>query len=1071
MADENTFTTPSTGTPAPSASSGSFTTPTGAPPSRGRVLDNAGEDDPDGFIKNTGTGVLRMASHVPGIVGDTRELAMYLGSNAASIMPGEKRTAKEIRDQLSQKYALDADLMSSTHGSSLGATARRLTGRVLNGALHAPTGSELYSDYVEPTLGAYKPSTFAGRVYQAGLESAMPMPGGKAQVVSKLAENAPRLIPGAAKFLQRVGTSSPVVGGVMGATGEAVGETTGSPGAGIAASLLVPFGMHRLGKQAPTSYDTAADKLRGALHDPVAADRELQARKAQDYRGEAGAPMNLAEATGDKNLAKVVYQHEIANPDFASGINDLRGEQAQTRLGALGGMSSGDSATVSATAKQMAADVHAKADADTAMQQKLAETMAGPEAADKESTGKQALNIATANNKKAREAVSKLYGAIDPDNKIHIDAAPMNLKASQILNTGTDPRLHLPSPEAEKILGMARDMPPTMTFNDLVEFDKTVGQTRWDLSRKTDAGSQHGARMLGELQDHMNELRDGSLDRYAAWEKGAVANGKLKPDQTVTANLQRQFGDPAAGSGSIAASAGAGQPGTAGRVPPATGTAAGAGAPHTGGGESVSGNTLNQNELAAAAERQKLAKQAHRERKSVFEEGPVGKFINADNPMHGSVPGSAFAAGPNGAQLTRSWLEAGKSDPEMLNTIRQMAVNELHALTRDGVVTPKALDQWKTKFGSALGEIDKHESGFSSSFDTHAAQQQQLADSATRGFEAKAAFNKTQAAKFLNMEHVGEVDRHIGGLMGEKDGASKLRELMSQLEGNPAAQEGVRASAVKWLQAKASSADLIGVGEAQVNASAPGAYLKALKNAQPHMEAIFGKDGYAAAERVAEEMKGTKAAIDARLVRGGSDSVRNLVTYLNEAGTHGTPALSAVEGFATLEALREIGSGMLSGDPLHGLLRGAGFMASKKVLHSLAQRKMAREGKGMREAGDLIRAALLNPAEGHAMLEHGAARAAAANTATPWRTGAGQARAVGAAETQRDDADSAPQDWVRVGHAAGGAVKVDHAAHAARLVRAVPQERKRTAAGTEPMLKLSDNVITKALAIANQGLN
>ena len=58
----------------------------------------------------------------------------------------------------------------------------------------------------------------------------------------------------------------------------------------------------------------------------------------------------------------------------------------------------------------------------------------------------------------------------------------------------------------------------------------------------------------------------------------------------------------------------------------------------------------------------------------------------------------------------------------------------------------------------------------------------------------------------------------------------------------------------------------------------------------------------------------------------------------------------------------------------------------------------------------------------------------------------------------------------RPGHASGGAVKVDHAARAASLVRAVPRVRKEISAGTAPMLKLSDNVVTKALAIANQGL-
>ena len=1038
-------------------------------PHRGdKFLDNRGEDDLRYLYQNPLTGVAKAVPAIPGFAGEGRNLGHFLSSNILSILPGEKRTAAQIREDLIANTKFEADRMASTHGPTSG--GQRLIGKALRIANEAPSGEDIYQHgagpipAIAPRLGEYKPETLPGRMGQAGFESILG-PGGKAKAVTMAGKEAPRLLPRMFNAGRESLATAPVVNAGMGATAAGVGEVTDSPGAGIVASFGVPKVLGKVGAPRVTATDTAADAVHAATHDPDAARAKLRALAQNNYRGEAGSRLDLPEATGDAVLAKVSKGHGVASDEFGAKVNDLRNEQSQNRGAVIGSMSNGASETASEIARKMRDDLHAKADNDTKLQQGIVDTLHQPEGKAKADTGKQAYDIAAANNARARAAVTKLYSAIDPDNKIHVDLSPMNLKASQILNTGTDPRLHLPSPEAEKILTMARDMPPSMTFNDLVEFDKTVGQARWDLSQKTDAGSQHGARMLRELQGHIDEIRDGSLDKRAAWEKGAVQRGELKPDQTIAANLERQraeAADAGAGRRDITASAGEGQPGSAGRVPPNAGTPPGSASPYIVGSEGVSGHTLDPNELAGAAARQDLAKQGHGDRKTMFEEGPVGGVLNADNPLMGNVPASAFAAGPAGGEKTRAWLNAGVDDPKMLDTVKEMAVNELHDMSvKDGGVTPKNLQAWKTKFGSALEEIDRRDPGFSSRFDGHAMEQQKLFDTIAQSAAEKADFAKSAAAKLLNFEHPHEVDAHVAGLMGSKvQGPQQLRALMEQFAGHPEAQEGIRNAAVQWLTKKAQSRELLADGKA----SAPGNYLEALENAQPHMEAVFGKDGYEAAKNVAAEMARTKRMIDAKITRGGSDTANNLVSYLSKAQEiNAGHAMSTAEGIATWEMLTTAGHGIIGLDPAM-LAKAGAIFAGKIGLHKWNAMRARAKGRGMQESADLIRDALLDPEYGHKLLDHGAARAAASAPRTWPEQLAAHANSTG------QKAAIASGELERQGHASGGAVKVDHAAHSARLVRAVPRVRKEISAGTAPMLKLSDNVVTKALAIANQGL-
>jgi|GEM_PF-5567437 len=1062
MADIPDF-TPIPGGDAPLSETPQFTplpaTVVRAPHRGTKPLDNASADDPYGLLKNVGTGLAKTPTIIPGFAGAGRDLAHFLSSNVIANLPGEKRTSPQVREDLNTNAKFESDRRASIHGPTSGGA--RLVGRAMQIANTAPTPDDIYKKYEAPYIGEYEPTGMPGRMLQAGLEG-MVGPGGKAKLVTMAGKEAPGLLTRAGSAIRSGATSAPAVNATMSATAAGVGEATGSPGAGILASFAVPKIRGKLGAARATTADVAADKLHAHTQDPDAALNRLRALSKNNYRGEAGSRVDLPEATGDPLLAKVSKGQGVANDEFGARVNDLRNEQSQNRGAVLGSMSNGTSETASEIARKMRDDIHAKAEADTKLQQGIVDTLHPPEGADKASLGKKAVDIAETNNERARAAVTKLYRGIDPENKIHVDLSPMNLKASQILNAGTNPQKFLPSPEAEKVLAMARDMPPTMTFNDLVDFDKTVGQARW---RANKAGDPHGADMLRQLQNHMDEIRDGSLDRRATWEKGAVERGELTPDKTVAANIERQHRDAATGYGSITASAGEGQPGTAGRVSPDTGTQTGSGTSNTGSSSSVSGNTLDPNELAAAAERQRLAKQGHGDRKGMFEEGPVGGVLTADKPLMGNVPASAFAAGPAGGEKARAWLNAGVDNPGMLDAVKEMAVNELHDLSaRDGAVMPKNLQAWKTKFGSALSAIDERDPGFSSRFDGHALEQQKMLDTVAQSTKAKEDFSKSAAAKLLNFEHPNEVDAHVAGLMGSKEqGPQKLRALMTQFAGHPDAQEGIRNSAVQWLTKKAQSRELLADGKA----SAPGNYLEALENAQPHMEAVFGAAGFDAAKNVAKEMARTKRMIDARLTRGGSDSANNLISYLNEAPMKGSgaSALSTAEGIATWEMVSEAGHGIIGLDP-GKLAKAAAIFAGKFGLHKWSAMIARAKGRGMQESADMIRDSLMDPEYGHTLLQHGADRAAAA-TAPRSLTEQITSKLPGVAQK----ANAAVGEIDRQPHAAGGAVKLDHAAHAARLVRSVPQERKRAAAGTEPMLKLSDNVVTKALAIANQGLN
>jgi len=1000
-----------------------------APTGNEKPLENTPDDGFwSGAAKNLGTAAVKGVSHIPGIVGDLRDMAGYVSGRAIAGISGTP--SEEVFKQQAENER-----------------KRRAGTPAWASVPQAPSGHDIATPVLEKT-GEYTPTTPTGRAGSMAVEGGLAMlgPGGIGGGMKAAGEGAMKI----ARGVLGGGAKAVPGGAAAGVVGDEVAQLTGDPLYGMAASMAVP-GAGMAAKHAtkdiaapfiPRLHQILADRrlTQGATNPEAAVDAmKARAPKEGETLGEATLDPGLLQTEKAAANTSRSFQEHLANRDIARNADTV------STINALA--PAADTMAPSKLFRQRLADIETLTQDATARALKEQETAraALPPGAHADDTGAALRDIAAKADKAKGAMIDKVYNSIDPDGTMHL-VTEGPAKFAQDLKASINPEVEIPSPLASPVIDMVANLKPVTSFADLRKLDKTITAKMSEAAR---AGDRTGHGQLVALKSEVMNAIDNALENQSKWEQSAVSRGDIKGEETLVGRLKSRTDQHA----DAAAEAEAGRSVATGSAEPgATSTTQ---LPHqdrsrseAGRGPGISQGTPSLPEPNIGPEAAALlaeGKALHADRAQTFRQGPVGQALKTNGfagqytALNAKVPDTAFGPGKSGYENTQAWLRAGAGDPATVPTLQEAATNSLRAAMKGGDLTPEALVAWKRNHEPALRALEEAApgSGFLDKFSTAAKATETVAEAAALGTEAVKRAQQGAAAKFLKLTSPGEVGDTLLGMARSGNGPTQLAALWNTMDAT--ARAGARRALTETILREHQNG----------NGALSGPSLRKFitKNTESLMP-VYGPDGMRVLSGLADDVTRYQQASSLQRSKTGSDSFANFMRWAKENTGHAT---NISLGTALMLAG---GDALVSGNFGHlGGIIGIGVV---KHLYSTMR------ANGIRKIDDLVELGMTNPEVGAAMLQRGLDNKGSLKVEAWDNLNKALLRAAADRETLDEHA--------RVGRATGGSVKVDHAAHAARLVRLVGEARKETSKATEPMLKLPDATVSRALAIANERL-
>ncbi|GLS18733.1 hypothetical protein GCM10007874_17500 [Labrys miyagiensis] len=942
----------------------------------------------------------------------------------------------------------------------------------------------------------YKPTSEAGKIAQSGVRGA----------TSSLFMGGPEtvgmgLVGGAAQQSATDATNNPYIGTAAGILAPILTHTVAPSVAGVAKSYVGP--MTEAGRTAK-----AAEMVGNAATNPQAA---LTAAQTAPKEIIPGSTPNLAEQTGDIGLAQATKAAGIANPEFAARQMANAGDQNAARARAIDQMApgAGDVMSPTATLNKQLSDIDAAHESTINNLAQRADTLNSGVMGnfDPELVGSTLRNVTQEASDAASKARSRLYDLVDPDNKLAVVTAQAADAAKQ-LRDSIDPAVSVPSPNATPVINMVANLAAVTPFNKLTALDSTITAAMAQAKR---SGDYIGHNQLKDLKSAVMGSINDAVDNQNAWEQAAIARGELNPADSIRARFENDkevagFGnpgrdstandsavavgasgmgappsvgsglEPSQGAGGLRASAGDqgiqsrlgpggdNNPGAATAAPGVQGSGTPNASPTTGsvgrGPGAASAGVLGAEkpQLAPnfdedAAARLATAKQAHAQYDQTYRQGPVksmlstngfaGQYRNAAS----TIPAKAFPAGNTGYSTTSAFLKAANNSPEAVSAIQDMAMARLRAGMKGDALDPKALAAWKQNYGQALKAVDEASPGFSSKFDNAATATQALNDARIAKVQDLKLAQEGAAGKLMGATTPGEVRQRVSDMIRAKDGPTQIKSLLSRMQNDPGAVQGLQRAAAESLLESVRNAGMTD-GERIISGDKLG---KLLANHGDAVEALFGQDGLANMKAIAADVKRSQIAMDNTRARSGADTGANVFKKMQEiAAKSGHLSIGGAMTIAGVEALH-------SGDVM-----GATGIAALAGLRAGLGRLRA---NGINKVNDLYLQALENPEVGKAMLQTYIDKQGQARPSALIRLGQTIEQSAKMLATPQQ-----PTNEPREARAHGGAVKKSHEFLVNRLIKLVDMAKRDANRATEPLLNAPDPVVVKALQIAKQGI-
>lgn len=344
----------------------------------------------------------------------------------------------------------------------------------------------------------------------------------------------------------------------------------------------------------------------------------------------------------------------------------------------------------------------------------------------------------------------------------------------------------------------------------------------------------------------------------------------------------------------------------------------------------------------AAAERLARANAATRERVQTFDKGPVGTVLRPAGmagqyrSLDSAVPAQIFKRGPTGFQSVEAYRRA-VGDVAAMETLGDYAASSLRraAMRPDGTIDPVRFNTWRRSHADALRAMPET----AARFDSAAAATHEIETVAAIRREAINDYQRGALGGLLGAEDAEQVTRVVGRVLTSKDSARGMRQLATEVRGDPAAQQGLRRSVADVIADKfISNTEAATTGQGIIKADQFQTFIRNNRAALGH---VFNETEIASLEAIARDLQRANRSITAVRLPGGSNTAQDTASIKSSL-------LSKL-----LHHAGHVVAGAGAGLPL-------GFLGSVAGAVGATVSAALRES-GMRSADDLIREAMLNP--------------------------------------------------------------------------------------------------------------
>jgi hypothetical protein len=797
----------------------------------------------------------------------------------------------------------------------------------------APTAEQIQHMNEKAIYGSdfYKPQTEAGKIVGSGIAAA-------SNPTSYIAPGGPLTKAGIAMLS---GMGSEVGGEVAGTPGAIIGGigAAGLPSAAkgllsVGKAIVQPMtegGQQTIAGQVLARRASDVDAVRSALDNPPAA-------------LVPGSDPTTFQLTGDMGLGALERETAAKNPqDFMQ----RRTEQNAARVQQISSLQAGgDPMDVSDAVRGRLTDIDQMT--QSAVDSRLSEAQAQAEALggqqNQEAYGASLRSILQDAETEARTNERSLWNAVDPDNDLTVNMTPVQNVARDFYGNLSQAAQSTLKPVENQILGVVGQYGAIEPFRELTDLRSLVSQSmREELSTN---GRSPAYGRLSQLRGGIEDSIRNAVGNRTIADAVNVAAGRLAPENTIAANIQRQIDEWQAGRN---ATAQAGTVSTTGSpsVPAAPGRAIAppSGPPNAAGDQGLQGQPITSNFDEAAAQRLRAATDATRERAQTFGAQPLKSVLqrpatNAPyNLREAAVPAKIFHPGDTGFEDVNRY-RAAVGDDAALPVLQDYAANSLReaALTPEGTIDPAKFARWQAQHAEALRAFPELAGRFSDA----AAASSAVGDVMRLRQEALQQAQQGPLRAILNANNPQDIAANVGAILGGKNAVRDMGTLVAQLRGNPDAMEGLRKAIADHITRNFISNTEAGTsGVALMKSDDFQTFMK--KNGAV-LEQVFSPEQMSSMRSVAADLQRANRSVTAVKLPGGSNTPQDVAGMLKNQNSTSLLGRLVSEGAATV-------GGFLS----HGLPGAIALEVPTRIVNAL-------RSVGYTKVDDLVKRAMLDPA-------------------------------------------------------------------------------------------------------------
>lgn len=398
------------------------------------------------------------------------------------------------------------------------------------------------------------------------------------------------------------------------------------------------------------------------------------------------------------------------------------------------------------------------------------------------------------------------------------------------------------------------------------------------------------------------------------------------------------------------------------------------------------GTPVTEDQIAAL----RKANASYREQRETYGEGPIADILEkkprgADFELsNAEVPRKIFHPGDRGGEDVRAYIRAVGPE-KAAPVLSDLAAFMLHEKAfANGIPDLKKITTWLDQHKTALAALP---SDVRQKFETIASAQKSVDEALAAKRARLDEFDRSAAAKIAGLDHPGDIVQTIGSVLGQKDGAKIMADMVASAKGDESALNGVKQSVVEYILNKfapeasaprtaalrdflASKSDVLAAAgfspeeiaglnkrasavteTAQKAETAKTASVEAVKSAKAQGEAAVKEAQTKAAERLKPfEETALKNLLNAQSHSDILDVVRGLFTGTNPTAKMASLAEAAKGIQGGTEALKKAVSEVIQRE----------FTSTAQTSADAAQLKGAPFQKFVRDKEDVLRAAGLS---------------------------------------------------------------------------------------------------------------